>query len=96
MLDSSFFIFIIIAILVETLWDTFKMVWQDGKVNIDRIGVMVIAVFVCVTTNSDLFKIFGVILPWSSGAFFSGIIASRGANVLHDLFARVQGPKEAA
>lgn len=94
---EAFGIFIIIAIFAEAVWETFKMLFPgELKPQIDRAAVMVLAIFMCVTTGSDLFKMLGVFLPWSSGAFFSGVLCSRGANFVHDLFARVQGPKEAA
>lgn len=84
-------IFVIIAILAEALWETIKMLLPEVKPQVDRAAVMVLAIFMCVATGSDLFKILGVHLPWSSGAFFSGVLCSRGANFLHDLFKRVQG-----
>lgn len=94
---SAFAIFIIIAILSEAIWETFKLISpRDVPPQVDRAAVMVLAIFMCVTTGSDLFKMLGVFLPWSSGAFFSGVLCSRGANFLHDLFKRVQGDKEAA
>ena len=90
-------IFLVIAILAEALWETFKLIYpRDVPPQVDRAAVMVLAIFMCVTTGSDLFKMLGVFLPWSSGAFFSGVLCSRGANFLHDLFKRVQGDKEAA
>ena len=85
-------IFVAIAILAEALWETVKLIlWFEPKPQLDRAAVIVLAVFMCVATGSDLFAIFGVILPWSSGAFFSGILCSRGANYLHDVVKRIGG-----
>lgn len=90
-------IFLVIAILSEAVWETIKMVIpKEIPPWLNQVAVIILAIFMCVTTGSDLFKMLGVFLPWSSGAFFSGILCSRGANFLHDLFKRVQGDKEAA
>ena len=85
-------LFIIIAILAEALYDTIKLILPFNPApQVDRAAVIVLAVFMCVATGSDLFATFGVVLPWNSGAFFSGILCSRGANYLHDLVGKLGG-----
>jgi len=85
-------IFVAIAILAEAIWENLKLLLPEGlPLWVNRLAVMVLAVFMCVATKADLFEMFGVILPWSSGAFFSGILCSRGANYLHDLVNKLGG-----
>lgn len=89
---EAIMLFVVIAIMAEALWETIKLVIPgDPPDQVDRAAVIVLAVFMCVATGADLFKVFGVILPWSSGAFFSGILCSRGANYLHDLVKKLGG-----
>ena len=77
---------ITVAVLVEAIWENIKMIWQNGKLSIDRIGSLVIGILVCLLVNIDIFTI--VQLPVNIpivGCVLTGIIVSRGANFLHDL-----------
>ena len=78
---------IIVAILVEAIWDNCKMIWQNGKFSIDKIGALLISITVCLLTNIDIFPIVGLslVIPYI-GSTLTGIIVSRGANFVHDLF----------
>ncbi len=79
-------IFALIALLVEAVWETLKMGLPKVPGYVDRVGVMGLAVFLCVGTGSDLFSMLGMDLPGLGGEFFSGILCSRGANFIHDTF----------
>ena len=77
---------ITVAILVEAIWENIKMIWQNGKLSIDRIGSLAIGILVCILVNIDIFSI--VQIPVNIpiiGCVLTGIIISRGANFLHDL-----------
>ena len=86
---------IIVAILIEAIWENIKMVWQNGKFSIDRIGALVISVLICILAKIDIFPIvnLSVSIPLI-GSIFTGIIVSRGANFVHDLFNKISGDKE--
>lgn len=85
-------LFVVIAIFAEAIYENLKMIFpQNPPTWVDRLGVMFLAVFFCIATGADLFEVFGVYLPWSSGAFFSGILCSRGANYLHDIVGKLGG-----
>ena len=91
-ISSLILLFVFIAIFAEGIWETIKLMLPESlPLWVNRLGVMVLAVFICVTTGADLFEKFGLFLPWSSGAFFSGILCSRGANYLHDLVGKLGG-----
>ena len=86
---------IIVAILIEAIWENVKMVWQNGKFSIDKIGALVISVLICILAKIDIFPIvnLSVSIP-VIGSIFTGIIVSRGANFVHDLFNKISGDKE--
>ena len=86
---------VIVAILIEAIWENIKMIWQNGKFSIDKIGALVISVLICILAKIDIFPIvnLSVSIP-VIGSIFTGIIVSRGANCVHDLFNKISGDKE--
>nr|CAI9751093.1 hypothetical protein XLIUZIGB_XLIUZIGB_CDS_0041 [Caudoviricetes sp.] len=86
---------VIVAILIEAIWENLKMIWQNGKLSIDKIGALVISVLICILAKIDIFPIvnLSVGIP-VIGSIFTGIIVSRGANFVHDLFNKISGDKE--
>ena len=85
---------IIVAILVEAIWENIKMVYQKGKLLISRIGSLVISILICVVANVDIFPVVGVSMsiPFI-GSILTGIVVSRGANFVNDLFSKLKGVK---
>ncbi len=88
---NSFLSIMVIALLAETIWENLKMVWQKGKISIDRIGALVVSIIVSLSTQLDIFSIlnFGISVPFV-GSFLTGILISRGANVIHDLLNKIE------
>lgn len=88
---SGFLQVMVIAILAEAIWENLKMVWQDGKISIDKIGALVVSIVISIVTQLDVFAIlnFGITVPFI-GSFLSGILISRGANVIHDLLNKIE------
>lgn len=85
---------IIVAILVEAIWENIKMVYQEGKLSVSRIGSLVISIIICVIANVDIFPVVGVSMsiPFI-GSILTGIVVSRGANFVNDLFSKLKGVK---
>lgn len=81
---------LVIAVLAEAVWETLKMVWDKGKVSIDRIGAIVIGLLIALGTGFDILKIMDVSIniPYI-GMILTGILISRGANFVHDLLGKV-------
>ncbi|MGE5372912.1 MAG: hypothetical protein ACM3QZ_13085 [Solirubrobacterales bacterium] len=80
------------ALMVEAVWENSKMIFQKGKLVPDRIGALILGVFVSLESGIDAFQAAGI--PFETpylGSIFTGIIISRGANVVHDLFGSMQG-----
>lgn len=83
---------VIVAILVEAIWENIKMVYQSGKVSISMIGSLVISILLCVLTGIDIFPIVGLTMAVPVvGSILTGIIVSRGANFVNDLFTKLKG-----
>lgn len=85
---------LIIAILVEAVWENLKMVWQDGKLNINMIGSLVISILVAILTKISVFSVLKIDINMYVGAVLTGIIISRGANVVHDIWTKINQLKE--
>ena len=88
---SNFLQIIVIALLAETVWENLKMVWQDGKISIDKIGALIVSIVISMATQLDIFVIlnFGITIPLV-GSFLTGILISKGANVIHDLLNKIE------
>lgn len=82
---------IIIAILVEAIWENLKMIWQSGKFSIDMLGSLIVSITLCTLVKIDIFPIVGlnIAIP-IVGSVFTGIIVSRGANFVNDLFKKLR------
>lgn len=86
---------VIVAILIEAIWENLKMVWQNGKFSIDKIGSLVISILICILAKIDIFPIVNLSISIPViGSILTGIIVSRGANFVHDLFNKISGDKE--
>lgn len=83
---------IIIAILVEAIWENLKMIWDKNKLNINMLGSLLLSMIICVLAQINIFEIVGInlIVP-VVGSLLTGIIVSRGANFVNDLFKKLKG-----
>lgn len=70
------------------------MVWQEGKVNWNQLGVLILSMLISVLTGIDVFSAFGIVMqvPYASN-ILTGIVASRGANFIHDLIKKINSIK---
>jgi len=82
---------IILALLAEAIWENLKMIWENGKFSVNRLGALILSVIIAVGTKIDLFKLLNLnmFIP-VLGSIFTGILISRGANVVHDLLTKIQ------
>lgn len=83
---------IIVAILVEAIWENCKMIWQKGKLSISMIGSLLVSILVCVLTAMDIFPIVGltITVPYV-GSILTGIVVARGSNFVNELFTKLKG-----
>lgn len=81
---------IILSILIEAIWENLKIIWNEKKVNFNQLCVLIISMILCVLTKIDIFPIVGlkISIPYI-GCLFTGIIVSRGANFVNDLFKKL-------
>lgn len=83
---------IVIAVLVEAIWENLKMVYDKQKVNFNMIGSLLLGIAICIITRLNIFEILGfsISVPFI-GWILTGIICSRGANFVNDLFSKLKG-----
>lgn len=93
MIDNLFLI-IVISLLAESVWETLKMTWQNGKVSIDRVGSLVVSILICFGTDVDILKVLDIKenMPYL-GVIMTAILISRGSNFMHDLLFKIEGEK---
>ena len=84
---------VILAMIGEAIWETLKMVWQEGKLNIDRIGALAFGLLIAFVTGADLLNLISIPakVPYV-GIALTGILISRGANFVHDLLKKIEQP----
>jgi len=82
---------IIVALIVEAVWETAKMTWQHGKVDVDRIGSICLGILLAFGAKVDFLALVGIplIIPYL-GYVLTGLIISRGSNFVHDLWVSLQ------
>ena len=63
--------------------------------NINMLGSLLLSMIICVLAQINIFKIVGIelIVP-IIGYLLTGIIVSRGANFVNDLFSRLNNKEE--
>lgn len=83
---------VIIAILVEAIWENLKMILDKNKLNFNMLGSLLLSMIICVLAQINIFEIVGInlIIP-VIGSLTTGIIVSRGANFVNDLFKKLKG-----
>ena len=85
---------VLISILVEAIWENLKMVWQEKKLNVNMLGSLILSIVICLLARVDIFTIVGIELALPVvGSVLTGIVVSRGANFVNDLFSKLQGGK---
>ena len=77
---------VIVAAIVEAVWQNLKPIWKTGELDINKLGTLFLGIFVAVYAGVDIFEIIGLplALPFA-GAVLTGVLVSRGSNVVHDL-----------
>ncbi len=88
---ETFFLVLLIAAMVEAVWETLKMVWQEGKFSFDKLGALVIGLLIAFGSGIDIAELMGIHmkLPYL-GIVLTGILISRGANWMHDWIGKVR------
>lgn len=102
-MDNTLIPILLLAAMVEAVWQTLKMVWQPkqtlgatkGKINPDKIGALAVGVLIAFGSGLDLPTLVGIpmSIPYL-GVILTGILISRGAGFVHDLFTYLKSLKE--
>ena len=80
----------ILAILAEAIWENLKMIWENNKFSVNRLGALILSIILALATQIDLFKVLDIEIVPVIGSIFTGILISRGANFIHDLLVRIE------
>lgn len=81
---------IVLAFTVEAVWETLKMVWQDGKYSVDKIGVLILGLIVAIVYQLDILAMLNITPEFHIiGSIITGVLVSRGGNFVHDFVNRV-------
>lgn len=81
---------LIVAILVEALWENIKLIYQDNKINWQQLIILAISIVVSILTKINIFKVLNIEIVEIAGSLLTGILISRGANVFHDVFKKIE------
>ena len=85
---------VILATLAEAGWETLKMIWQDGKACVDRIGALVVSIIITFGTGVDVMSILGIEMKWKAlGLVLTAILISRGSTFTHEIISRISNIK---
>lgn len=81
---------IILAFLVEAIYTNLRMIWDSEKFDWNRLGALIVSVIVSVFAGVDIFPAIGInmIIPYI-GSVLTGILISRGANVIFDVLKKI-------
>lgn len=88
-------IIVIFSVLVEAVTNIVKSVYKkDEGMQLPVIISLVIAITCAIIFNIDMFKALGfdTTVPYA-GSILTGIIASRGSNMIHELYNKISGGK---
>lgn len=100
-IGSVIALLVLVAALIEAVWEALKPVFgslvnnlQDRGVPVDRIAGLVLSLIVCLGIGSqvDLFALLGLTLGAKYlGVILTAIILARGSNFVHDLIGALNG-----
>ncbi|MGG7213017.1 hypothetical protein ACQPUY_05290 [Clostridium nigeriense] len=87
---EKLFIIFILALISESVWETLKMTWQQGKVSMDRIGALIVSLVICIDVRVDILSLLEIntTIPFL-GVILTAILISRGSNFMHDLIVKL-------
>lgn len=85
---------IVLAILIEAIITNLKVIWSDKKFSISGLITLIISILVTCLTKADIFPLINlpIAIPFI-GSALTGIIVSRGANFVNDLWSKITGGK---
>lgn len=87
---EKLFIIFILALISESVWETLKMTWQQGKISVDRIGALVVSLVICIDVKLDILSLLNINTTWPFvGIILTAILISRGSNFVHDLIVKL-------
>ena len=103
-IGSAIFLLVLVAALIEAVWEALKPVFgggvnwlQNRGIPVDRIATLIIALVICLGVGSmiDLFALLGLTLGVKYlGSILTAIILARGSNFVHDFLGVLDGLRQ--
>ena len=98
---NLFTIFLLVAFLIEAVWEALKPVFgglvdraQNRGIPVDRLACLVLSLIICLGIGSavDLFALLGLTLGTKYlGTILTAFILARGSNFVHDKLTALSG-----
>lgn len=87
---------LVLAILVEAVWESVKLLWEKERFNKSQFGALCVALLFSIATGTRLLEAVGmtVTIPLLD-EICTGLLMSRGSNFVHTLFDSVKNKKKA-
>ena len=87
---------LLLAVLVEAVWESVKLLWEKGRFNTNQFGAMCIALLFSIPTDTRLLEAVGitVTIPLLD-RICTGLLMSRGSNFVHTLLDWVKNKTKA-
>lgn len=87
---TGFAAILVLAGISEAIWETIKMLWKNGKFNINKLGSVLVGILLCIITSADILTFVGfkVTMPFLA-QILTGLLISRGANFISDIYGSV-------
>lgn len=88
-------VLLVLATIGEAVWETLKLFWQNGKLNMDRLGALAVGELLSIGTGLDLLNLVGIPMkiPFV-GVILTGLLISRGANFIHDILSSINNVQQ--
>jgi hypothetical protein len=90
-MEANLWQYVVMALLVESVWQNLKMIWESGKFSVDKLGILLASVALCIFAKLDIFVAIGLPLDVPYVGFVcTGVLCSRGANGVHELIKKIR------
>jgi hypothetical protein len=82
---------LVLAIIVEFSTEIFKSLFPSTRGRFSRAVAITLGLILCVSTRSGILASFNIHPQYPLiDYFFTGVIISRGSNIIHDLVSRLE------
>lgn len=89
---TEFASLIILAIVVEFVWEILGNIWKDKEINLNLVGSLILGLVIAFSTDLNLFEMIDIPMRFHVvGIIVSGVVISSGSNVVHEFINKLGG-----